>query len=160
MPNSRRTNATSGRRSTSPSLRGPSPAGDGSFRSQPSGAAQCRAPVSKFENSCAVVWAVMAVSLLWCDGALAAEPWVLIVRGWLSGGLDRLADELKARGINAEVRRHLYWTTAVSDILLDRAAGKIGPLILVGHSRGGNDAIEIARALALATWGLRRSPRL
>jgi hypothetical protein len=116
--------------------------------------------VSKFENSCAVVWAVMAVSLLWCDGALAAEPWVLIVRGWLSGGLDRLADELKARGINAEVRRHLYWTTAVSDILLDRAAGKIGPLILVGHSRGGNDAIEIARALALATWGLRRSPRL
>jgi hypothetical protein len=106
----------------------------------------------------------MAVALPWCDGALPAEPrgiGYLILRGWLSvfsGGLDRLADELKARGINADARRHLYWTTAVSDNLLDWAAGKIGPLILVGHSQGGNDAIEIARALALATWGLRRSP--
>jgi hypothetical protein len=96
------------------------------------------------------IGAVMAVALLGCNGALAAEPRVLLLRGWLSvfsGGLDHLADELKARGINAEVRRHLYWTTAVSEILRDRAAGKTGPLILVGHSQGGNDAIEIARAL-------------
>jgi hypothetical protein len=65
------------------------------------------------------------------------------------GGLDRLADELRARGIKAEVRRHLYWTTAVSEILRDRAEGKIDPLILVGHSQGGNDSIEIARALQI-----------
>jgi hypothetical protein len=99
------------------------------------------------------IGAVMAVALLWCDGALAAEPRVLLLRGWLSvfsGGLDRLADELRAMGIKAEVRRHLYWTTAVSEILQDRAAGKIGPLILVGHSQGGNDAIEIARALQIS----------
>jgi hypothetical protein len=103
----------------------------------------------------AVRWvgAVMAVALLWSNGALAAEPRVLLLRGWLavfSGGLDHLADELRAGGINAEVRRHLYWTTAVSEILRDRAAGKIGPLILVGHSQGGNDAIEIARALQIS----------
>jgi len=99
------------------------------------------------------IGAVMAVALLWCDGALAAEPRVLLLRGWLnlfSAGLDRLADELRARGIKAEVRRHLYWTTAVSDILRDRAAGNVGPLILVGHSQGGNDAIEIARALQIS----------
>jgi surfactin synthase thioesterase subunit len=99
------------------------------------------------------VGVVMAIALLWCDAAHAAEPRVLLLRGWLavfSGGLDHLADELRARGINAEVRRHLYWTTAVSEILRDRAAGKIGPLILVGHSQGGNDAIEIARALQIS----------
>jgi hypothetical protein len=109
----------------------------------------------QFGSRTAVWWigAVMAVALPWCDGALAAEPRVLLLRGWLnmfSGGLDRLADELRARGIKAEVRRHLYWTTAVSEILRDRAAGKIGPLILVGHSQGGNDAIEIARALQIS----------
>ena len=104
-------------------------------------------------NSAWWIGAVMAVALLWCDGALAAEPRVLLLRGWLnlfSAGLDRLADELRARGIKAEVRRHLYWTTAVTDIPRDRAAGNVGPLILVGHSQGGNDAIEIARALQIS----------
>jgi hypothetical protein len=42
---------------------------------------------------------VMAVAVLWCGGALAAEPRVLLLRGWLSvfsAGLDHLADELRA----------------------------------------------------------------
>ena len=91
--------------------------------------------------------------LLWCNGSLAADTRAILLRGYLglfSGGLDRLAEELRARGINAEVRRHLYWTTAVSDILRERAAGKLGALILMGHSQGGNDAIEIARALEIS----------
>ena len=92
-------------------------------------------------------------ALLWCDGSLAAEARAILLRGYLglfSDGLDRLAEELRARGINAEVRKHLYWTTAVSDILRERAAGKFGALILMGHSQGGNDAIEIARALEIS----------
>ena len=92
-------------------------------------------------------------ALLWCDDTLAAETRAILLRGYLglfSDGLDRLAQELRARGINTEVRKHLYWTTAVSDILRERAAGKIGALILIGHSQGGNDAIEIARALEIS----------
>jgi hypothetical protein len=97
--------------------------------------------------------ALVIATLLWCDGALAAETRAILLRGYLglfSDGLDRLAQELRARGINAEVRKHLYWTTTVSDILRERAAGKIGALILMGHSQGGNDAIEIARALEIS----------
>jgi hypothetical protein len=45
------------------------------------------------------------------------------------------------------MRKHLYWTEVVSDILRDRAAGKMGTLILIGQSQGGNDSIEIARGL-------------
>ena len=41
----------------------------------------------------------------------------------------------------------MYWTNVVNDLLRDRAAGKLGTLIFVGHSQGGNDAIEIAYAL-------------
>ena len=92
-------------------------------------------------------------AVLWCEGTLAAETQAILLRGYLglfSDGLDRLAQELRARGINAEVRKHLYWTTTVSDILRERAAGKVGALILMGHSQGGNDAIEIARALELS----------
>ena len=96
---------------------------------------------------------IAAGALLWCDGTLAAETKAILLRGYLglfSDGLDRLAQELRARGINAEVRKHLYWTTTVSDILRERAAGKVGALILMGHSQGGNDAIEIARALEIS----------
>jgi hypothetical protein len=93
-----------------------------------------------------------ALALFHCAPALAAENRVILLRGWLSvfsNGLDELANELRAKGFNAEVRNHLYWTNVVNDILRDRAEGKIGTLIFVGHSQGGNDAIEIAHALQL-----------
>jgi alpha-beta hydrolase superfamily lysophospholipase len=92
----------------------------------------------------------MAIALLWCNCAFAGEPRVLLLRGWFgvfSTGLDSLADELRAKGINAEVAAHLYWSTAVSDILRDRAAGKTGPIVLVGHSQGANNVIDVARSL-------------
>jgi hypothetical protein len=95
--------------------------------------------------------AVIAVCC--CNAALAAETRAILLRGYLglfSGGLETLANELRARGINTEVRKHLYWTTAVSDILRERATGKLGTLILMGHSQGGNDAIEIARGLEVS----------
>jgi hypothetical protein len=93
---------------------------------------------------------VLAVALFWCNPGFAAEPRVLLLRGWLgvfSTGLDSLADELKAKGIKAEVAGHLHWDTAVSDILRARAAGETGPIVLVGHSQGANNVIDIARAL-------------
>jgi hypothetical protein len=95
--------------------------------------------------------AAVAVVLLWGDCAYAAEARVFLLRGWFgvfSRGLDSLADELKAEGINAEVIGHLAWKTAVSKILRERAAGQTGPLILVGHSQGANNVIDMARALA------------
>jgi hypothetical protein len=96
------------------------------------------------------VLAVISAALLWCNGAVAAEPRVLLLRGWFgvfSTGLDSLADELKPLGITAEVAGHLYWSTAVTNIMRERAAGKTGPLVLVGHSQGANNVIDMARAL-------------
>jgi hypothetical protein len=89
-------------------------------------------------------------ALIWCTFAHAAEPRVLLLRGWFgvfSTGMDSLADELRARGINAKVAGHLHWSTAMADILREASAGNTGPLILVGHSQGGNNVIDIARAL-------------
>jgi hypothetical protein len=96
---------------------------------------------------------VATLAFAWCGHAFAAENRVILLRGYLglfSNGLDALADELKAKGFDVEVRQHLYWTDVVNDILRDRAAGKIGTLTFVGHSQGGNDALEIATALQVS----------
>jgi len=93
---------------------------------------------------------VMIIVLLWGQCTLAAEPRVVLLRGWFgvfSTGMDGLASELKAKGIKAEVAGHLYWSTAVKEILKERAAGKAGSLVLVGHSQGANNVIDMARSL-------------
>jgi hypothetical protein len=79
----------------------------------------------------------VAMALLWCNCALAAEPRVLLLRGWFgvfSTGMDSLASEL-------------YWSTALKDIVKERAAGNTGALVLVGHSQGANNVIDMARSL-------------
>ena len=112
-------------------------------------AREARAP---FGPKAGVRWAaaIAALALLWCNGARAAEPHVILLRGWFgvfSTGLDKLAGELRAKGVNAEAAGHLSWKTAVSDIVRERAAGKTGPLVLVGHSQGANNVIDMARML-------------
>jgi pimeloyl-ACP methyl ester carboxylesterase len=94
--------------------------------------------------------AAIALVCVWSNPASATEPRVLLLRGWFgvfSTGLDGIADALKANGINAEVAGHLYWETAVADIIRERAEGKVRPLVLVGHSQGANNVIDMARAL-------------
>ncbi len=97
----------------------------------------------------AVVVAAMLLSL--CDATCAAgTPRVILLRGWFgvfSMGLDSVTEQLKAQGINAEVAGHLSWQNEVTEILRERAAGRTGPLILVGHSQGANNVIDMARAL-------------
>ena len=94
--------------------------------------------------------ATMALALLLCGSAFAAQPEVVLLRGWFgvfSTGMDELAAELKAKGIKAEAIGHLSWKSTVSKIVKDRASGKAFALVLVGHSQGANNVIEMAQAL-------------
>lgn len=103
-----------------------------------------------FRSKFGARYLAVAIALLWCNCALAAEPRVLLLRGWFgvfSTGMDSLANELKAKGIKVEVASHLYWSTALKDIVKERAAGNTGPLVLVGHSQGANNVIDMARSL-------------
>ena len=91
----------------------------------------------------------ITIALLW-SSATKAETRVYLLRGWFgvfSTGLDSLADELRSKGIKAETVGHLAWRSTVSNIIQNHAAGKSGPLVLVGHSQGANNVIEMARLL-------------
>ena len=93
--------------------------------------------------------AVLAIALLCCSCA-QAETRVYLLRGWFgvfSTGLDTMAEELQGKGIKAETLGHLAWKSTVAKIVKDRAAGEPGRLVLVGHSQGGNNVIDMARAL-------------
>jgi hypothetical protein len=93
----------------------------------------------------------VAICVMWCDAALAdSAPRVLLLRGLFgvfSTGLDGIASQLKAKHIDAEVAGHLHWSAAITEIEHDRSAGHTGPLVLVGHSQGANNVIDMARSL-------------
>ena len=67
--------------------------------------------------------------------------------GVFSTGLDTLAAELRSKGIKAETVGHLAWKTTVSNIIKWHASGNSNPLVLVGHSQGANNVIDMARLL-------------
>jgi hypothetical protein len=94
-------------------------------------------------------WAVAAIALAWC-GYVWAETQVYLLRGWFgvfSTGMDAIAETLQSKGINAQALGHLEWKSTASKIVSERASGKTGPIVLVGHSQGGNNVIDIAREL-------------
>lgn len=92
---------------------------------------------------------MVAIALLWGNGA-HAEIQVYLLRGWFgvfSTGMDTMAEELRGKGIKAEAIGHAAWKSAVSKVVKERAAGKTGRLVLVGHSQGANNVIDMAREL-------------
>ena len=85
-----------------------------------------------------------------CSSSALAETSVYLLRGWFgvfSAGIDKMAEDLRAKGIKAEPIGHLEWKAAAEKIASDRAAGATGPLVLVGHSQGGNNVVDMAREL-------------
>ncbi len=94
--------------------------------------------------------AIAVIALLWCSGAQAAETQAYLLRGWFgvfSTGMDELATELKSKGVKASALGHLSWKSTVTKIVQEKAAGRLGALVLIGHSQGGINAIEMAREL-------------
>jgi len=93
--------------------------------------------------------ALAAIAFLYCSPA-RAEVHVILLRGWFgifSTGLDKIADSLKAKGVHAEVAGHLSWRTAAEGLVRERAEGKTDPIVLIGHSQGANNVIDMARVL-------------
>jgi hypothetical protein len=107
--------------------------------------------VNRWASKSAAMLGVFCISIamLW-SSAVKAETRVYLLRGWFgvfSTGLDSLAEELRSKGVKAETVGHLAWRSTVSNIIKDHAASKSGSLVLIGHSQGANNVIEMARLL-------------
>src|SRR3954463_14722004 len=89
------------------------------------------------------------------QGRTAAQPTrVYLLRGlwnvW-SYGMDDLANKLRAVGVDAVVVNHSAWPQIADMLIKQRASGEYtGPIVLVGHSLGGDDVIRTAQALGAA----------
>jgi len=92
----------------------------------------------------------IAIALLWSSAA-KAETRVYLLRGWFWRILDRPRQpRRRAEEQGPQSRRGRTFGLEVdglSEIVKDRAVGKSGSLVLVGHSQGANNVIEMARLL-------------
>ena len=82
-----------------------------------------------------VAHVLLVFALVWSSCALA-EMRVYLLRGWFgvfSTGIDKMADDLRAKGIKAEAIGHLEWKAAADkivvhmDAFLNRHAADMDP---------------------------------
>jgi pimeloyl-ACP methyl ester carboxylesterase len=76
---------------------------------------------------------------------------VYLIRGIgnvFSLGMDTLAAKLSAKGVRQSVTNHLTWPSLASRIIAEyKRNKKLAPVILVGHSLGGNAVLLVASRL-------------
>ncbi len=76
---------------------------------------------------------------------------VYLLRGLanvFSTGLDVMDEKFKRRGVNSRVDNHAVWQNWANDIIAREKAGRVShPIIIMGHSLGGNATMQMARYL-------------
>lgn len=80
------------------------------------------------------------------------EGEVYLLRGLanvFSQGMDVIGERLQRRGVNARVYNHSAWRTLADDVLArsKRFRGVSYPIIIMGHSLGGNATMQMAKYL-------------
>jgi hypothetical protein len=102
-----------------------------------------------------VVLGALAIATLMAasSAALAAPagtPKVYLLRGFMnvfSLGLDELSAKIERRGIRSEVYNHTSWSRLAGEIANEYKSGKTRPVVIIGHSMGGNSLVDLLGAL-------------
>ena len=76
---------------------------------------------------------------------------VYLLRGLanvFSTGLDDMNTKFRRRGVNSRVDNYSFWQAYADDILTREKQGRVSyPIIIMGHSLGGNASVQMARYL-------------
>jgi hypothetical protein len=98
-----------------------------------------------------ILFVVGASSATIAEPIPGANKKVYMLRGLtnvLSPGIDQLADELPKRNISATVANHLFSDSLATEAIQDCKSGRVGSIVLVGHSLGRQRGREYGRATA------------
>jgi len=90
----------------------------------------------------------ICVGLTMFSGAAQAGH-IYLLRGFanvFSTGLDTLQEKLEKRGYTATVHNYLFYDSLAEEAAKLEKEGK-GPIIIIGHSLGANDAISMAERM-------------
>jgi thioesterase superfamily protein len=94
-----------------------------------------------------------AFSTSFAAPGFAAHKKVYLLRGLtnvLSPGIDQLADELQKRNIDVTIANHAFSDSLASEAIEGCKSGRIGSIVLVGHSLGASAAVSVAEQLQKA----------
>src|SRR5205823_4651072 len=85
-------------------------------------------------------------------GGARGRVYLIRGQGWVfSGGWAALRERLRDAGLEAEDLSDHAGGRAADEVLADQGAGRLaGPVVLVGHSRGGRQALAAAERLGRA----------
>ncbi len=76
---------------------------------------------------------------------------VYLLRGLanvFSTGLDEINEKFRRRGVNSRVDNHVVWQAWADDIIARNQRGDVSfPIVIMGHSLGGNACVQMARYL-------------
>jgi hypothetical protein len=100
-----------------------------------------------------VAAATAAAAVLAVSAPAKAEE-VYVIRGAFnvfSEGMNQMTRQLQARGVNAKAYSNGAWSGLAQDIIRRNKAGSVSyPIVIMGHSVGGQEAPQMANALAKA----------
>jgi pimeloyl-ACP methyl ester carboxylesterase len=106
--------------------------------------------IFRFSGACLLLVLMMTVS---SPAAAVMHKKVYLLRGLtnvLSPGLDQLNEELQHRGVDVTIANHAFSESLAREAIEDCKSGKIGSIVLVGHSLGASAAVSMAEQLRQA----------
>jgi hypothetical protein len=89
----------------------------------------------------------------WAATGAAMHKKVYLLRGLtniLSPGIDQLNEELQRRNIDVTIANHAFSDSLALEAIEGCNSGRIGSIVLVGHSLGASAAVDMAEELKKA----------
>ena len=90
------------------------------------------------------------IVLVQAKAKLDTQAQIYLLRGLanvFSRGMDEMGARLRTHGFSPHVLNHRGWQSATDTIARNYRNGRTAPVILIGHSLGGNAAFRIAKRL-------------
>lgn len=108
--------------------------------------------ISKSLSAAMLALAVVASPMAIPTQANAEE--VYVIRGFLnvfSAGMNQMTAKLRARGVNAKAYSNGAWDGLANDIIKRHKQGRVSfPIVILGHSVGGQEAPKMSNKLTRA----------